>query len=216
MSKLLGSLVLASMLFGCAAAPRAPGAASAAPKGPKDPRDPNDQGIAVSLALLTPRKDTAGERAVQPGESMGSGDMLAMQIRVDRPSYVYVLHTTAAGDVQVLYPAEAEVQARPGEVVRVPAVGDWFEVGGPQGAEHMVVVASTQALTPAAVKEAQQQSKSDSDKKPDDNRSEKKEPQRPPCSSKASDECKRGDPTQLAARAGLRGIAVVRFPFQHR
>lgn len=217
MIKSHGSILWACLLLGCASSPQTR----------QDSQAPREQGVLVSLELTTPRRDRPGEREVQPGESLGSGDKLAMQIRVDRPSYVYLLHTTPSGDVSVLYPEQGEVKAQPGEVVRVPPSKEWFELSGKQGPESMVVVASTQPLTPQALQEAQQHPTpslatpgtgemfmAQDDKKQDDKKQDDKRDMG--CSSKANDECKRGDPKRLSARAGQRGVAVIRFPFLHR
>lgn len=111
--------------------------ASPAPTSPQDP-------IALDLRVLA--RTPSGERAVSSGETLRSGDQLALFARLSEPAYVYVGLAGPDGKGTLL----ADPQAGPlaaGVEHRFPPAGRWLRLDQAIGREDIFVYASRAPLT---------------------------------------------------------------------
>ena len=103
---------------------------------------------AVVHVELRAEVERAGERrGVRLGEALRTGDRIALFLRVDRPSHVVVVQFSSDRGAAVLFPVSGlDVAVAPGDEVRVPAAGQWFELDEVPGEESVFVVASPHLL----------------------------------------------------------------------
>lgn len=129
-------IALCCWLVGCAAvraptpAPTPPSAATAAPAAM------NPGNIGVQLEAW----GANGPRPIESGDTLRSGDRVALKINVDRPTYVYALAAGPRGTVQTLFPVSGDVLVPPGEQ-RVPPLGQWLRLDQRPGRESLFVMA---------------------------------------------------------------------------
>jgi hypothetical protein len=103
------------------------------------------------LAVVRPSE----ERGIrQPGaQAWKTGEPFALQFRLTRPGFVYVLHVDPAGEVEVLYPGALEARGTlvaAGETMRIPDAGgpeEWVLEGEP-GIETFLIAASSKEKAP--------------------------------------------------------------------
>src|SRR5579872_5104670 len=71
------------------------------------------QSARVSLQVQTPGNTGGGWRALDPGETLNTGDHFAMRVEVDQPAHVYVVRVSPKGASTPLWPTGQDALARP-------------------------------------------------------------------------------------------------------
>lgn len=102
----------------------------------------------VRISLLVEAWGRDGVRIVEPGETLRSGDRMALQVELDQAAYVYALYADTTGAVHRLFPKEGDVLLQPGRR-RVPPLGQWLRLDDRTGLENLFVVAQSTRLSTA-------------------------------------------------------------------
>ncbi len=85
---------------------------------------------------------------IESGTPLQSGDKIALQLFIDKPSYVYTLFRSNAGKILRLYPAQGDELVEANGQRRVPREDNtWIELDKNVGHEHLFVVASEKPLS---------------------------------------------------------------------
>lgn len=120
--------------------------------------DPQPQTVAPTTPSKPPnvllRLDgrTKGKDAheLQPGESLRSGDEMAVNVAVDSPAYVYVAFVSGAGSPQFAFPKSGDQQVTPDSPLRIPSNPEkWIELDKQTGQEDVLVYASSKPIPSA-------------------------------------------------------------------
>lgn len=124
-------------------------------------QQPVDNGQPVNVSLQVEALTKAGgQRIISSGETLRSGDRMALRLEVDQLAYVYVAQASADGTSALIFPRSGDEQLKPGAAVRVPPVGQWFKLDKDTGQENLFVYASR---APIADPVLQARIKSDAD-----------------------------------------------------
>src|SRR5262245_50467335 len=83
------------------------------------PSTPAGPALSVRMDALTTGSMTA--RPVRRGETLHTGDRIALSVQVDQAAYVYALHYSGKGWSQLLSPSTKEQPLGPTAPLRVPA-----------------------------------------------------------------------------------------------
>lgn len=110
-------------------------AASQAPTGP------------AKLSFRVMAKEGEGKRGIAAGDTLRSGDKIAMAVSVDQTLYVYVMQFFPDRSAAILFPAAGEDNRIESEM-RLPPEG-WFQLDDALGDENVYIVASTRPLEEA-------------------------------------------------------------------
>jgi hypothetical protein len=166
--------------------------------------------------------------SLEPGGPLHAGDRIAMRVRADRPAFVYVVQTDPTGSPHVLYPGDGDVEVSPESPVRLPHEGQWLEVDEGVGADNFDLLVATAPLdrtaaglcermglpcagTPGATNSADGNANVASFKA-----APPPPPPPPPNLTNIDDRGgKKMRHAGLRGRTDRRGLAVVRFVFQH-
>jgi hypothetical protein len=85
-----------------------------------------------------------------PGESLKSGDKMAVNVAVDAPAYVYVALGSASGPPQIVFPKTGDQKVTPDQPLRIPANPDkWITLDNNTGQEDVFVYASPKPIPSA-------------------------------------------------------------------
>jgi hypothetical protein len=88
-----------------------------------------------------------GAHELQVGESLRSGDKMAVNVAVDQPTYVYVAFASVAGAPQVVFPKSGDQQVTPDQPLRIPANPEkWITLDKQTGQEDVFVYASSKPI----------------------------------------------------------------------
>lgn len=111
------------------------------------PAKPAAASKSFELTFQTFASAEGGQRGVDQGATLKSGDKIALSVSVSRPAYVYVLQFFADGSAEVLFPGPGEERPING-TQRVPGTG-WFQLDNAVGEENVYVVASAEPIAKA-------------------------------------------------------------------
>lgn len=117
-------LLGAGLMIGCAGpqknTPASNPPSAAAPAATASPSAPvSDKPVELSLridALSTSK----GALSLQPGDSLRSGDQIAISVTVDQPAYVYIAVASSSEPPKLVFPKSGDQQIQPGQVLRIP------------------------------------------------------------------------------------------------
>ena len=115
--------------------------------GPTTPDQPVKGGKSFELTFQTFASAEGGQRGVDQGATLKSGDKIALSVSLTRPAYIYVLQFFPDGSAEVLFPGPGEEHPITG-TQRVPGTG-WFQLDDAVGEENVYVVASAEPLAQA-------------------------------------------------------------------
>lgn len=88
-----------------------------------------------------------GALALQPGDTLRSGDQLAISVTVDQPAYVYVAVGSSAGAPQLVFPKTGDQQLSASTPLRIPANPEkWIPLDTTVGQDDVFVYASPQPI----------------------------------------------------------------------
>lgn len=123
----------------------APSDPPAAGGGPVTPAaEPPDGPIDLDLRVLA--RTAGGERLITSGETLRSGDQLALYVKVSQPAYVVVGLAGPDGKGSVLA-GEGTAPLAPGVEHRIPAPRRWLRLDRTTGREDVFVYASRTPLS---------------------------------------------------------------------
>lgn len=107
--------------------------------------------VSVPLALTVRVNGKAGRllRALDPGDTLHSGDLVELVVSVDRPAFVYIVQRFPDGSAAVLHPESGDLQLPAALETRLPEPGAWYQLDQTVGEEHLYVVASERPLSDA-------------------------------------------------------------------
>jgi len=92
-------------------------------------------------------KDT---HELSPGETLRSGDQMAVNVAVDQAAYVYVAFASAGGPPQVVFPKSGDEKVTPEQPLRIPANPErWIILDKQTGQEDILVYASIKPIPSA-------------------------------------------------------------------
>jgi len=113
---------------------------------PTTPAKP-DGSKSFELTFQTFASAEGGQRGVDQGATLKSGDKIALSVSVSRPTYIYILQFFADGSAEVLFPGPGEERPVNG-TQRVPGTG-WFQLDDAVGEENVYIVASAELIAKA-------------------------------------------------------------------
>lgn len=116
-------------------------------KPPPAPVEPPVTTAPLELTFQTFAEAEGGQRPVASGDTLHTGDRIALSVTVTRPAFIYVVQRFPDGKAGVLFPRPSEDRAISG-TQRIPGTG-WFELDQVVGEEHVFVIASTGPLAQA-------------------------------------------------------------------
>ncbi|MBT8491707.1 MAG: DUF4384 domain-containing protein [Deltaproteobacteria bacterium] len=131
----------------CGGGGPAPETAAPAPVAQPTPDPAAEPAGPVKLSFRVHAKDGQSVRAIAPGETLRSGDKIALSLDLDQRAYLYVVQYFADGTAAVLFP-QGDEQNRLVGVTRIPSRG-WFRLDDNTGEENVYVVASVRPLKEA-------------------------------------------------------------------
>lgn len=100
--------------------------------------------VDISMDGITADK---GAHALKPGETLKKGDRMAVNVRVDAPSYVYIGLGSADGTANLVYPKTGDKVSTPEMPLRFPAKTDaWMVLDANTGQEDVFVYASKKPI----------------------------------------------------------------------
>lgn len=116
------SLLAAGLLMGCAGAQKntaaaTPAPAAAAPVPAPAPASNKPVELSLRIDALSASK---GALSLQPGDSLRSGDQIAISVTVDQPAYVYIAVASSSEPPKLVFPKSGDQQIQPGQVLRIP------------------------------------------------------------------------------------------------
>lgn len=119
------SFLLCGVLLGCAGSQKNSPAPSPAPAPTASAATPSaaapvsDKPVELSLRIdaLSASK---GALSLQPGDSLRSGDQIAISVTVDQPAYVYIAVASSSEPPKLVFPKNGDQQIQPGQVLRLP------------------------------------------------------------------------------------------------
>ena len=113
----------------------------------KDHTTPMDSS-ASAIWIVVCKEQEKNLLPIESGTPLQSHDKIALQLFVDKPSYVYTLFRSNAGKILRLYPEQGDEQVEANGQRRVPKEDDtWIELDERVGYEHLFVVASEKPLS---------------------------------------------------------------------
>lgn len=100
--------------------------------------------LTISLQVTVNSTSYLGTRYLRPRDTVHTGDRMAFQISVNKPSYVYVVNYSPTGWSQPLFPArqEAETPLPSDASLRIPEGTAAFELPGEPDEEQLLIAAS--------------------------------------------------------------------------
>jgi hypothetical protein len=111
------------------------------------PDDGKPVDVSLKVEAVTPR----GQTFVDSGETLHTGDKIALHVGVNVPAYVYVALAAADGTQNLIFPRDDSnadgAILKPGGDRRVPAEGQWFRLDKTVGHEDIFVYASKKPLS---------------------------------------------------------------------
>lgn len=99
----------------------------------------------VTLLAVQAEVQPAGStvtHSLGSGESLRSGDRIALKVQVDHPVYVTVVVREPSGEVAIVYPQHGLLRVLPGAVRIIPEEGNALELDEQLGEESLFVIAS--------------------------------------------------------------------------
>jgi len=129
------ALVFGGLLLGCAGSqkpspppPTTPTVDPATPP-PAAPEKPVELSLRIDAI-----SGTKGTLSLQPGDSLRSGDQIAISVSVDQPAYVYIAVASSTEAPKLIFPKSGDQLVSPGQALRIPANAEkWipldFKVG---------------------------------------------------------------------------------------
>lgn len=107
-----------------------------------------DNGKPVDVKLQLDAISAAkGAFEMQPGDTLKTGDRMAVRVSVDQPAYVYVTLISGDGNSQRLFPKAGDQQITPAEPLRVPKNPEkWITLDKSTGQENVFVYAAKKPL----------------------------------------------------------------------
>jgi hypothetical protein len=111
------------------------------------PPPPVNDGKPVDVNLQVEARIDGKTSMVLSGQTLHSGDEIALYVSVTEPAYLYLALASADGDRNLLFPAAEPELVGPGSLRRVPAEGKWFRLDKDTGNEDIFAYASRKPLT---------------------------------------------------------------------
>ncbi len=144
-------LLLFGLLGGCAGAQKSgpttnpapvtspPAASPAATPAPEKP---------VELSLrIDALSASRGALSLQPGDSLRSGDQIAISVSVDQPAYVYIAVGSSSEAPKLVFPKSGDHQVLPGQVLRIPSNAEkWIPLDFKVGQDDIFAYAAARPI----------------------------------------------------------------------
>lgn len=117
---------------------------TATPTAPVVEDDGKPVKVDISMDGITADK---GAHPLKPGETLKKGDRMAVNVRVDAPSYVYIGLGSADGTANLVYPKSGDKVSTPELPLRFPTKNDaWMVLDANTGQEDVFVYASKKPI----------------------------------------------------------------------
>lgn len=171
-------LIVGGLWLGCAGsqkpspqAPSTPTPVATAQPAAAAPEKPIELSLRIDAI-----SGSKGTLSLQPGDSLRSGDQIAISVSVDQPAYVYIAVASSTEAPKLIFPKSGDQLVSPGQALRIPANAEkWipldFKVGQddifayaaprpiPNGELLNLINADAEAAKKAAAKRAKPASK---------------------------------------------------------
>ncbi len=99
----------------------------------------------LTLSMSVHKIEPNGQRALANGAELRNGDLVAVQVRVSTPAYVYVIQQVGTTSAPILGNAE-NLKLLSNRKLRLPSDRDGFRLEGATGLEEIIVIASLSPL----------------------------------------------------------------------
>lgn len=100
--------------------------------------------VDVAIEAISSSK---GSFELQPGDALRSGDRMAVKVKVDQPSYVYIALASTSGGPEVVFPKSGDQQLTPATPLRFPQNPEkWIILDNKTGQEDVLVYASAKPI----------------------------------------------------------------------
>lgn len=142
-------VVIGGLWLGCAGSQKPstppPGpvpTASDAPPAAPAPEKPVELSLRID-ALSTSK----GAASLQPGDSLRSGDQIAINVSVDQPAYVYIAVASSTEAPKIIYPKSGDQLLSPGQPLRIPANAEkWIPLDFKVGQDDIFAYAAVRPI----------------------------------------------------------------------
>ena len=128
-------LVLGGLLLGCAGSqkPSTPPPTTVTEPAVTTPTPAPEKPVELSLRIDA-ISGSKGAMSLQPGDSLRSGDQIAISVSVDQPAYVYIAVSSSTEAPKLIFPKSGDQLVSPGQALRIPGNAEkWipldFKVG---------------------------------------------------------------------------------------
>lgn len=130
-------LIVSGLVLGCAGqqkpspAPAATATTTPSTSSPVAPVSAKPVEMSLRIDAISTSK---GLMSLQPGDSLRSGDQIAISVSVDQPAYVYIAVASSTEAPKIIFPKNGDQQVMPGQALRIPSNAEkWipldFKVG---------------------------------------------------------------------------------------
>lgn len=114
-----------------------------------EPAPPVHEGpVQVNMRVIAMTASEPDPHEIANGQSLKSGDKVALKVNVDQPAYVYIAQTSSDGSAARIYPESGDVEVFPDSPIYVPQEGQWFKLDQNAGQENFFVYAAKQVIPP--------------------------------------------------------------------
>ena len=142
------ALVFGGLLLGCAGSqkpspppPTTPTVDPATPP-PAAPEKPVELSLRIDAI-----SGTKGTLSLQPGDSLRSGDQIAISVTVDQPAYVYIAVASSSEPAKLVFPKSGDQQVQPGQVLRIPSNAEkWIPLDFKLGEDDIFAYAAVRPI----------------------------------------------------------------------
>lgn len=151
------SLLLSGLLVGCAgsqkggSSPNPPPATTEPPAASATPVASPARDKPVELSLrIDALSASKGALSLQPGDSLRSGDQIAISVTVDQPAYVYIAVASSSEPAKLVFPKSGDQQVQPGQVLRIPGNAEkWIPLDFKIGEDDIFAYAAVRPIPSA-------------------------------------------------------------------
>lgn len=145
------SFLLCGVLLGCAGTQKNSPAPSPAPAPTAATTSPSAAPVSDKPVELSLRIDalsaSKGALSLQPGDSLRSGDQIAISVTVDQPAYVYIAVASSSEPPKLVFPKSGDQQLQPGQVLRLPSNAEkWIPLDFKVGEDDIFAYAAVRPI----------------------------------------------------------------------
>lgn len=172
--------------------------------------------FSVSLQVEAQVRGETARRTLAPGQQLHSQDAYALKLRVDKPLYVYVVRYSATAWSTRMFPLRGDFQLNAEEWLRLPADKKDYQLDDKVGDETLYVVASRSPIDAETCKRVRLLcEKPGTAARADGEDPPPPAPDTTPLQASDPQLVRAGEEVTAVQKSDEKGVAILRFPFQH-